>query len=129
MTPASAFKRRFVVAPLIASVVLLAAMFGLNEYKRQQRIALVENLLSFLLGRPPGTLPRDALRPDEVLPPAIPPACKARSSPRRSSALRAGSPTISPTVQLYRRTCRSRWNATKPKAPPVIPVTRRRCVS
>jgi multidrug efflux system outer membrane protein len=55
----------------------------------EQRIALVENLLSFLLGRPPGALPRDALRPDEVLPPAIPPGLPAQLLERRPDVMQA----------------------------------------
>lgn len=55
----------------------------------EQRIALVENLLSFLLGRPPGTLLRDALRPDEMLPPAIPPGLPAQLLERRPDVMQA----------------------------------------
>jgi multidrug efflux system outer membrane protein len=55
----------------------------------EQRIALVENLLSFLLGRPPGTLTRDALRPDEMLPPAIPPGLPAQLLERRPDVMQA----------------------------------------
>ena len=55
----------------------------------EQRIALVENLLSFLLGRPPGTLPRDALRPDELLPPPIPPGLPAQLLERRPDVMQA----------------------------------------
>jgi multidrug efflux system outer membrane protein len=45
--------------------------------------------LSFLLGRPPGALPRDALRPDEVLPPAIPPGLPAQLLERRPDVMQA----------------------------------------
>ena len=55
----------------------------------EQRIAFVENLLSFLLGRPPGTLPRDALRADEVLPPPIPPGLPAQLLERRPDVMQA----------------------------------------
>jgi len=39
----------------------------------ERQIATIENLISFLLGRPPGTIMRKPLAPDEALPPPIPP--------------------------------------------------------
>lgn len=55
----------------------------------EQRIALVEHDLSFLLGRPPGPITRDPLSPNEVLPPPVPPGIPAALLERRPDVLQA----------------------------------------
>jgi multidrug efflux system outer membrane protein len=55
----------------------------------EQQIAIVENLISLLLGRPPGPVSLDALLIDEVLPPAIPPGLPATLLERRPDVLQA----------------------------------------
>ncbi len=55
----------------------------------EQRIAVVENALSLLLGRPPGTVDRDLLAPGEALPPPIPPGLPAQLLARRPDVVMA----------------------------------------
>jgi multidrug efflux system outer membrane protein len=55
----------------------------------EQDIAIVENALSLLLGRAPGTIPRTALGTDEVIPPPIPPGLPASLLERRPDVARA----------------------------------------
>jgi len=52
-------------------------------------IALTENSLSLLLGRPPGPIPRESLTQDERLPPAIPPGIPASLLERRPDVVQA----------------------------------------
>lgn len=55
----------------------------------EQQIALVEHDLSFLLGRPPGPIPREPLKDGEAMPPAIPPGLPASLLERRPDVLQA----------------------------------------
>lgn len=55
----------------------------------ERRIATVENEVSFLLGRPPGTIERKPLTMTESLPPAIPPGLPAALLERRPDILQA----------------------------------------
>jgi outer membrane protein, multidrug efflux system len=55
----------------------------------EQQIAIVENLISLLLGRPPGPIPLDALLVDEAPPPSIPPGLPATLLERRPDVLQA----------------------------------------
>jgi outer membrane protein, multidrug efflux system len=55
----------------------------------EQQIAVVEHDLSFLLGRPPGPIPREALKAGEVMPPAIPPGLPASLLERRPDVVQA----------------------------------------
>lgn len=55
----------------------------------EQRIAIIEHLLSLLLGRPPGSIPRESLRPEEGLPPAIPAGLPTSLLERRPDVLQA----------------------------------------
>ena len=55
----------------------------------EQRIAIVEHAISLLLGRPPGSIDRPALSPEEQLPPPIPPGLPASLLERRPDVLQA----------------------------------------
>ena len=55
----------------------------------EQQIAVIENNLSLLLGRPPATVGRPALAPGETLPPAIPPGLPAQLLERRPDVVQA----------------------------------------
>ena len=55
----------------------------------EQQIAMTENSLSMLLGRPPGDIPREELRPDEAIPPPIPAGLPASLLERRPDVLEA----------------------------------------
>jgi multidrug efflux system outer membrane protein len=55
----------------------------------EQQIAVVENLMSLLLGRPPGTIPRNPLAASEALPPAIPPGLPVQLLERRPDVMQA----------------------------------------
>lgn len=55
----------------------------------EKQIALVENDLSLLLGRPPGTITRQSLGIDEALPPPIPPGLPATLLERRPDVVAA----------------------------------------
>jgi multidrug efflux system outer membrane protein len=55
----------------------------------EQRIAVVENLISLLLGRPPSSITRLSLSPDEQLPPPIPPGLPASLLERRPDVVQA----------------------------------------
>jgi multidrug efflux system outer membrane protein len=55
----------------------------------EQQIALVENAISLLLGRPPGPLMRKGLTIDEALPPPVPPGLPASLLERRPDVLEA----------------------------------------
>jgi multidrug efflux system outer membrane protein len=55
----------------------------------EQQIAIVENALSLLLGRPPGAIERTALIPDEATPPPIPPGLPASLLERRPDVAQA----------------------------------------
>ena len=55
----------------------------------RQQIAVVENALSLLLGRPPGPIARDPLTIDERLPPPIPPGLPASLLERRPDVVQA----------------------------------------
>jgi outer membrane protein, multidrug efflux system len=60
---------------------------AIPEIERQ--VALVENLVSLLLGRPPGTITRQALTNGEQLPPAIPPGLPTSLLERRPDVVQA----------------------------------------
>jgi multidrug efflux system outer membrane protein len=49
----------------------------------EQQIATVENEISFLLGRPPGSITRDPANPNQVIPPPVPPGLPASLLERR----------------------------------------------
>lgn len=53
------------------------------------QIAVIENAVSMLLGRPPGTIPRDRIDLGEAVPPSIPPGLPASLLERRPDVLRA----------------------------------------
>jgi len=55
----------------------------------ERQIALVENLLSLLIGRPPGTITRQTFNPAETLAPAIPAGLPASLLERRPDVLEA----------------------------------------
>jgi outer membrane protein, multidrug efflux system len=55
----------------------------------EQRIAVIENLISLLLGRPPSSITRLSLSPDEQLPPPIPPGLPASLLERRPDVVQA----------------------------------------
>jgi len=55
----------------------------------EQQIAVVENAISLLLGRPPGPVARDALVPGDQLPPPIPPGLPASLLERRPDVVQA----------------------------------------
>ena len=55
----------------------------------EQQIAVVENAISLLLGRPPGPVVRDALVPGDQLPPPIPPGLPASLLERRPDVVQA----------------------------------------
>ena len=55
----------------------------------EQQIAIVENALSLLLGRPPGGIARVALAPGEAMPPPIPPGLPASLLERRPDVAQA----------------------------------------
>jgi len=55
----------------------------------EQQIAVVENAMSLLLGRPPGAIAREPLAADLVLPPAIPPGLPASLLERRPDVVQA----------------------------------------
>jgi multidrug efflux system outer membrane protein len=55
----------------------------------EQQIAVIENLMSLLLGRPPGTIPRSPLAAGEALPPAIPPGLPVQLLERRPDVMQA----------------------------------------
>jgi outer membrane protein, multidrug efflux system len=55
----------------------------------EQQIAIVENEISLLLGRPPGPIVRDPASPDQPLPPPIPPGLPASLLERRPDVAEA----------------------------------------
>src|SRR5262249_12412633 len=55
----------------------------------ERQIAIIENLLSQLVGRPPGPITRQALSPAETLPPPIPAGLPASLLERRPDVLEA----------------------------------------
>jgi multidrug efflux system outer membrane protein len=55
----------------------------------EQQIAIVENAISLLLGRPPGPIERQSLAPDELFPPPIPPGLPASLLERRPDVVEA----------------------------------------
>jgi multidrug efflux system outer membrane protein len=55
----------------------------------ERQIAAVENLISFLAGRPPGMIAREVFRPEEPLPPPIPPGLPASLLERRPDVVQA----------------------------------------
>jgi multidrug efflux system outer membrane protein len=55
----------------------------------EEQIALVENGLSLLLGRPPGSISRQALDPTVLAPPAVPPGLPASLLERRPDVVQA----------------------------------------
>jgi outer membrane protein, multidrug efflux system len=55
----------------------------------EQQIAIVENAISMLLGRPPGQIDRQGLTPGETEPPAIPPGLPASLLERRPDVVQA----------------------------------------
>jgi multidrug efflux system outer membrane protein len=55
----------------------------------EQQIAIVENAISLLLGRPPGPIERQSLTPDEVIPPPIPAGLPVSLLERRPDVVQA----------------------------------------
>src|SRR6185295_20030789 len=55
----------------------------------EQEIGIVENAIALLLGRPPGSIARQGLRPDESLPPPIPVGLPASLLERRPDVVHA----------------------------------------
>lgn len=55
----------------------------------ERQIATTENTISFLLGRPPGTIMRKPLAPEEALPPQIPPGLPTSLLERRPDVAEA----------------------------------------
>lgn len=55
----------------------------------EQQIAIVENAISLLLGRPPGPITREGLTGEETSPPAIPPGLPASLLERRPDVVQA----------------------------------------
>jgi multidrug efflux system outer membrane protein len=55
----------------------------------EQQISVVENEISFLLGRPPGPIVRDPANPNMALPPAVPPGLPAALLERRPDVAEA----------------------------------------
>jgi multidrug efflux system outer membrane protein len=55
----------------------------------EQQLAIIENALSLLLGRPPTPVVREPLRDDETVPPAIPPGLPASLIERRPDVVEA----------------------------------------
>jgi outer membrane protein, multidrug efflux system len=55
----------------------------------ERQIALIENLLSLLVGRPPGPIARQAFNAAETLPPPVPPGLPASLLERRPDVLEA----------------------------------------
>src|SRR6185436_13005297 len=55
----------------------------------EQQIAIIENALSLLLGRPPAPVARDRLADGEALPPPIPPGLPASLIERRPDVVEA----------------------------------------
>jgi multidrug efflux system outer membrane protein len=55
----------------------------------EEQIAVVENAISLLVGRPPGSVDRAGLTPEEQLPPPIPPGLPASLLERRPDVLQA----------------------------------------
>ncbi len=55
----------------------------------EQQIAVIENAVSLLLGRPPGPIPRERLADREELPPVIPPGLPASLIERRPDVMQA----------------------------------------
>jgi len=70
---------------IVANRALTAAAIPQLE----QQVAIVENLVSLLLGRPPGPIPRERLGEGETRPPAIPPGLPASLIERRPDVVQA----------------------------------------
>jgi multidrug efflux system outer membrane protein len=66
----------------------------------EQQIALIENLVSLLLGRPPGPVMRQALTVEEPLPPPIPPGLPASLLQRRPDVLEAEQLLVSANADI-----------------------------
>ena len=83
-----------------------------DSRKSSSRSRMVENELSLLLGRPPGPIAREPLRPDEALPPAVPPAFPRRCSSGGRMCCRRSSCSSRPTpISAPPRRCSSRPSA------------------
>src|SRR4029077_8949542 len=76
---------RLELDPIQANRALTAAALPQIE----QQIAIVENALSLLLGRPPSPVGRERLTDGEALPPAIPPGLPASLIERRPDVVQA----------------------------------------
>jgi outer membrane protein, multidrug efflux system len=66
----------------------------------ERQIATVEHTISFLLGRPPGTIMRKPLGPDEALPPPIPPGLPASLLERRPDVVEAEQVLVSTNADI-----------------------------
>ncbi len=66
----------------------------------EQQIAVVENSLSLLLGRPPSAIPRQALTEAELLPPPIPPGLPVSLLERRPDIAQAEQMLISANADI-----------------------------
>jgi multidrug efflux system outer membrane protein len=66
----------------------------------EQQIAVVENEISLLMGRPPGPIVRDDARPDLALPPPIPPGLPASLLERRPDVVQAEQVLVSANAEI-----------------------------
>jgi multidrug efflux system outer membrane protein len=66
----------------------------------EQQIAIVENEISLLLGRPPGSIAREDVRPDLALPPPIPPGLPATLLERRPDVAQAEQILVSANAEI-----------------------------
>ena len=66
----------------------------------EQQIAIVENEISLLLGRPPGPIGREDVRPDLALPPPIPPGLPATLLERRPDVAQAEQFLVSANAEI-----------------------------
>ncbi|HVH29846.1 MAG TPA: efflux transporter outer membrane subunit [Vicinamibacterales bacterium] len=66
----------------------------------EQQIAIVENAVSLLLGRPPGPVKRQSLAPEELFPPPIPPGLPASLLERRPDVVEAEQLLVSANADI-----------------------------
>jgi outer membrane protein, multidrug efflux system len=66
----------------------------------ERQIATTEHTISFLLGRPPGTIMRKPLGPDEALPPPIPPGLPTSLLERRPDVVQAEQILVSSNADI-----------------------------
>jgi multidrug efflux system outer membrane protein len=66
----------------------------------EQQIAVVENEISLLLGRPPGLIVREEASPDQALPPPIPPGLPTSLLERRPDVVQAEQVLVSANAEI-----------------------------